>query len=134
MKNISVKYTILIFFLLLTVIVVVAFSGFVSYMKKGEQALNSITFTDIDISALPNGTYTGDFEAGPVYAKVTVTITSGSITEIKLLEHQNGKGWTAEHILETIIEKQTTDVEVISGATYSSKVIRKAVEVALTNK
>ena len=54
-----------------------------------------------------------------------------TIKEIKLLEHNNDRGASAESILDHMVEKQRTDVDAVTGATNSSKVIRKAVENAL---
>ena len=51
-------------------------------------------------------------------------------TDIELTEHQNGRGTPAEAILEEMLREQTTDVDAVSGATCSSRVIRKAVEEA----
>ena len=110
------------------------FSSFISKAKEGERILGSTTFTSMDASKVSDGVYIGEFEAGLVSAKVEVTIYNGIITDIKLLEHQNGKGSPAEVILQDIVMKQTTDIESVSGATYSSKVIRKAVENALSDK
>jgi len=63
-----------------------------------------------------------------------VTVKDGSITKIDLVKHKNEHGSSAEQILESILDKQTPDVDVISGATNSSRVIMKAVENALTVK
>jgi uncharacterized protein with FMN-binding domain len=49
------------------------------------------------------------------------------------LKHVNGKGTAAESIPETVVEKQTLQVDSVSGATYSSKVILLAIETALKN-
>lgn len=43
------------------------------------------------------------------------------------MEHKTEKGKSAEVITEQMIEQQRTNIDVISGATNSSKVIEKAV-------
>ena len=53
------------------------------------------------------------------------------ITKIDLLKHQNGKGKPAEATLDEMIKANTDDVDAVSGATYSSKTIRNAVNKAL---
>ena len=50
-----------------------------------------------------------------------------------MLEHKNGQGTPAEVIPEKVVETQTLEVDIVSGATYSSKVILKAIENALNN-
>jgi uncharacterized protein with FMN-binding domain len=67
----------------------------------------------------------------PVSARVEITVHDGKITDIKLLEHNNGQGKPAEAIIGQVLENQTLEVDVIAGATYSSKVILKAIEDAL---
>lgn len=64
--------------------------------------------------------------------KVSVTINSdGEISDIELLEHEDNKEFVEKAFKELkpkIIEKNSTDVDVSSGATESSKGILEAVE------
>ena len=62
-----------------------------------------------------------------------VIVKEKQITEIKIIKHTNGQGGEAEAILDTVIDAQSLQVDVISGATYSSKVILLAIEDALKN-
>ncbi len=89
---------------------------------------------DIDLSSIPDGEYIGDYSAFPVYVKVRVTVKDHKILSIKILEHQNGQGKPAEVIVSRVLDFQSLNVETISGATASSKVILKAIESALTIK
>ncbi|WP_035292299.1 FMN-binding protein [Clostridium sp. KNHs214] len=120
--------------LIVLTFIVILFINIVSELKNGEQTLSKMTFTDINISSIKDGAYTGEFKAGLVFVKVKTTIKDKKITDIKLIEHKNGKGSGAESIISDIIAKQTTDVDMISGATISSKVIRKAIENSLVEK
>lgn len=122
-------------FVFLTLLILIAGLAIntVSTLKNGEEILSELTFKDINLASIEDGTYTGDFEAGLVYASVSTTIKDGLLTDIKLLEHKNGKGHAAESILNDMVTKQTTSVDAISGATISSKVIRKAVENSLSS-
>ena len=96
-----------------------------------KQAVKETVFKDIDISRVPDGTYVGEYDVDFIYAKVEVTVQNRVVTEIDLLEHRNERGKSAEIVTERIIEEQRTDVDAISGATNSSIVIKKAVEIAL---
>lgn len=131
--NVKNKTPLIILFLVTIALAFLAilFTNIASAIKSGEQALANLTLTDIDLSSIHDGTYIGEFKAGLVFAKVATTIEDKKITEIKLIEHQNGKGRAAESILNDMIAKQTTDVVMVSGATISSKVIRKAIENSL---
>ncbi len=62
---------------------------------------------------------------------VLVTVKNHKISEIEILRHENGMGKPAESIVGTMIEKNTYDVDIVSGATISSKVIKNAVFNAL---
>ncbi len=69
----------------------------------------------------------------PISAKVRVVVKKQQLAEIEMERHFNGQGSLAETILDTVIEAQSINVDVVSGATYSSMVILKAIENALCN-
>lgn len=65
---------------------------------------------------------------------VSVTIESGLITKIDILESSDDKpyfDWAKEEIPSQIISAQSTEVDTVSGATFSSKGIINAVQNAL---
>ncbi|MBP1745184.1 MAG: uncharacterized protein H6Q58_2162 [Firmicutes bacterium] len=118
----------------LAIILVIAVAGFSISLKAIEKNLNELANTrivDVDISKSIDGVYTGSYEQFPVSAEVKVTIENQKITEIELIKHVTGKGAAAEAITGKVIETQSLDVDSISGATYSSKVILKAIQNAL---
>lgn len=96
-----------------------------------KKAVKETTFSDIDISNIPDGVYVGEYDVDFIYAKVEVTVQNGAVTNINILEHKNGRGKPAEIIVDKIIKEQKIDVDTVSGATNSSTVIKKAVENAL---
>ena len=105
-----------------------------SMLAKIIEELESLKLEDIsspDLSMLDDGTYAGSFGNVAVAAVVEVTIGDHRIERIVLVDHRNGKGAAAEAILGTVIERQSLEVDVIAGATYSSLTILKAVEDAL---
>ncbi|MDE7326075.1 MAG: FMN-binding protein [Lachnospiraceae bacterium] len=116
------------FLLLIGLIVLMVYLKSVADYKK---AVKETTFSEINISSIPDGIYIGEYDVNFVYAKVEVTVQNGAITKIDILEHKNGRGKPAEIIVDKMIEQQKIDVDVISGATNSSTVIKKAVENAL---
>lgn len=81
-----------------------------------------------------DGTYTGSGTGFGGKIKVKVTIKNGKIKKIKIV---SASGETssylkkAKKLLRTMIKKQTPNVEAVSGATYSSNGIIKAVQNAL---
>jgi uncharacterized protein with FMN-binding domain len=60
-----------------------------------------------------------------------VAVSEGRITWVDILRHEHGRGEAAEAITAHIVDGQTLAVDVISGASLSSKMILKAVEDAL---
>ena len=91
----------------------------------------ALTFDEIDLTKVEDGVYEGQCDTGVVRVRVQVTVRDHRLESIELLEHENGRGAPAEAILDQMVQEQTTAVDAVSGATCSSKVIRKAVENAL---
>ena len=93
-----------------------------------------LVITSPDFSKIADGTYRGDSKIGPVLVTLDVTIQNGTIGQIQIIRHRNGRGKKAEAIVPRIIEAQSLEVDVISGATASSKAFLQAVENALAGK
>ncbi|MCL2034276.1 MAG: FMN-binding protein [Oscillospiraceae bacterium] len=125
------KKTALIICIFLAVIIVVFGIGYLNKVNRYHKTVAGITYSGIDISDIPDGVYIGECDVDFVYAKVEVTVKDKAITKIDLLEHKNGRGEAAEGLEQRIVEQQRIDVDSVSGATSSSKVIKKAVDNAL---
>ena len=81
-----------------------------------------------------DGTYEGSGQGFGGQIVVSVTIKNGSIDDIQIKEAKNEDSAyfnNAKKIIDTMKQKQTADVDVASGATYSSKGIIAAVRNAL---
>jgi uncharacterized protein with FMN-binding domain len=98
---------------------------------KYNKMVKSITVQDVTLSGIADGEYEGECDLSLVFAKVKVTMCEGRIESIAILKHENGRGKSAERIIEDVISRQKIDVNTITGATASSKAILKAVENAL---
>ena len=96
--------------------------------------LNDIVITSPDLNKIPDGTYQGTSTVGPVKVTLEVLMQNKAITSIQIIKHRNGRGKKAEAIVPRIIEAQSLNVDVISGASYSSKAILLAAENALAGK
>ena len=90
--------------------------------------------TVADANGYKDGTYygTGKGFAGDV--KVKVDISGGKIADISIVSTKDGDSYikSASSILNTIVEKQSTNVDTVSGATFSSRGIIEAVRSALS--
>ena len=96
--------------------------------------LDEIVITSPDLNKVADGVYQGESKVGPVRVTLEVTMQGNKITSINLIKHRNGRGKAAEAIVPKIIDAQSLDVDVISGATASSKAILQAAENALLSK
>jgi uncharacterized protein with FMN-binding domain len=92
---------------------------------------SSLNIVNVDLSKVKDGIYVGELDAKLVAAKTKVTVENGKIMNLELLKHKNERGESAEAILSKVISEQSLDVDVVSGATNSSKVILKSIENAL---
>ena len=127
------KKVLIILGIIILVIIVLGSIAF-NRINKNLQSLEENRISMIDLASLEDGVYLGSYAAFPVKVKVEVLLKDHKIEDIKILEHVNGKGKPAEDIVKAMIEKQTIDVDVIAGASYSSRVIQKAIEEALLKK
>ena len=93
--------------------------------------LDAIVITNPDLQKVADGTYEGNSKVGPVKVTLNVEVKNGTMTSIEIIRHFNGRGKKAEAIIPLILERQSLEVDVVSGATGSSKAILKAVEDAL---
>lgn len=84
-----------------------------------------------DLTQLADGTYVGNCDNGIVKVQVEVEVQDHAITDIEIIEHQNGLGGDAEAITNDVLRKQSIEVDTITGATMSSETILKAIENAL---
>lgn len=100
-------------------------------VQKYKHAIKKIEIGTVDLSKISDGKYTGGFDALLISAKVEVTVSNKKIKNIVLLNHKNERGKPAEVITDRVVEAQSLQVDAISGATNSSKVILKAIENAL---
>ena len=117
----------------LIMIIITAFSIMMKNIDKNMRALLNEEIAEIDLSNTSDGVYTGEHIVLPISVKVKVTVKEGRITGIDLIRHLNGQGKEAESIINAIVNQQSVKVDTISGATYSSIVIIKAIEAAIDN-
>ena len=85
----------------------------------------------MDLSGIEDGTYTGEAGDFVVSVKLEVTVLDHRIESIEILEQKGGEGYEAHGVLPRIIEAQSPEVDVVSGATGSSRCIMIAVRNAL---
>ena len=118
-------------FIVALVLIFITVKSIISKIESNLKGLLNVEIKEINLTQIEDGKYIGRYEVFPVAVEVEVAILDHKISKIKIIEHENGQGGPAEVIIDNVIEKQSLEVDVIAGATYSSKVILKAIEDAL---
>ena len=111
-------------------------SGETGQSQSGNQAAegsSKTVETITDAAAYKDGTYYGTGTGFGGTLKVKVTISGGKINAIDIVETKDGSEYIkkASALLDKIIAGQTTNVDTVSGATYSSSGLIQAVRSAL---
>lgn len=117
---------------IILIILLVSLSGCGSQEKT---RVRQMKIQDVDLSNVRDGEYVGSFSYGGFDYRVKTTINGHKITNIEILHNRNTKhAKRAEGVVPEMLEKQTPNVDAISGATTTSKALMKAVENSLTAK
>lgn len=104
--------------------------------EETEPVRETVTAEELGIPAgrYEDGVYTGTGNGFRGETKVTVTVENGEITDITVDSYQDDKQFfsSAESgVISEILREQDTDVDAVSGATFSSNGIKEAVADAL---
>lgn len=103
--------------------------------SESESDSSSVEIATVqDASAYKDGTYYGTGKGFAGTMKVKVDIVGGKIASISIVSTKDGDSYvkSASSLLDTIVEKQSTNVDTVSGATFSSRGIISAVRSALS--
>lgn len=103
--------------------------------KKSSPVSEAVNLSSIDEpSSYKDGVYTGSAQGYGGITTVEVTISNGQIVDIKILSHHDDSPYinNASSLIDAIINVQSTNVDAVSGATYSSSGIINAVRDALS--
>jgi len=104
------------------------------YAWRFRKVSGDLTINDVDVSNLPDGTYDGSYSVFHVKAAVEVSVEDGRIAAIVFTDSGKMAEETQEEIrdiFDEVVQEQSLDVDITSGASVSKKVSLKAVEEAL---
>ncbi|ERJ11988.1 FMN-binding protein [Haloplasma contractile] len=108
--------------------------GGLTYLHYGQKEVNKTIVNDVDLTTIEDGVYIGEFEGHRWSNKVKVDIDDHKIVDIITMGDQLFNDEQVKNeLFEQVIEEQSVDVDVVSGATISSKAYLKAIENALKN-
>ena len=81
----------------------------------------------------PDGVYTGSGEGNGGTTKMELTLKNGTIQKIHVVSNEDDEAFfkRAETLISLVIQRQSTDVDAVSGATFSSEGILEAIQEAL---
>jgi uncharacterized protein with FMN-binding domain len=85
-----------------------------------------------DFSKLADGSWSGSYKGSMGSASVSATVAAGSVVSIDLTAFESSPiGAPAKFMPSRVVTAQSLTVDTVSGATYSSRVILRAVQDAL---
>lgn len=116
--------------LIVLLLLVVGFVGVFGFMIWGIQD----DYKDIgplELDNIADGSYQGKAGSFMVSADLNVNVKDHKITGIDVISQNCGPGYDARDTINRIIDKQEAKVDVVSGATWSSKSIMAATYDAL---
>jgi uncharacterized protein with FMN-binding domain len=116
-------------------VVVGSLGGALLFTEGERREARNVAIKSIAFKCLHDGTYVGNYEGGKFKwraNKVQVTVSSGRVTDVKVLEQSEKKSSEfTEELFDRVIQSQSLQVDTISGATLTSKAFLKGVENAL---
>ncbi|MDO4565772.1 MAG: FMN-binding protein [Oscillospiraceae bacterium] len=95
------------------------------------ESISNIEISAVDFSKTPDGVFYGQCVTAMTSAEVKVTVKGERATDIELLSFETGRGAEAEVLVLVAEAEQSLELDAITGATESSRVILKAIERAL---
>lgn len=115
--------------LLPLIIIGIAFTSF-NAIKLNK--IRNLPIKNINIDNIADGTYNGEAKQGNYVYKVRVEVENHKIVNIDGVDNRKSPYVTyAEGVFSKIIKQQKVDIDVVTGATTTSKAFMKAVENAL---
>lgn len=124
-------------------VIVLGVAAVVVLTTPGRNELKNMVIADVDFNKFQDGVYTGAYRGTKDSFRntaVEVNVESGIVTKIRVTEGELAgdkqtaeirRGFTINDLFDKVIKCQSLQVDVISGATLTSKAHLKAVENAL---
>jgi len=124
----------IVFLVVLVIIIAGGIFGWIMLKKEHKEAM-SVNVENIEFKNLEDGTYEG-YYVGGMYGwrenKVEVVIKDAEVVEIKLLTVEASmQVEVINELYDRVIDKQSLNVDVVSGSTLTSKAYLKGIEDAL---
>lgn len=126
------KKALIIIFSILGVFVLIGAGG-IFYMTNGLESGASMPISPVDLAKIDDGTYPGIYNGGRWTNEVEVIVADHQIAQINVLKTVGIETPDVTNaIINSVIQKQNTTVNTVSGATVTSKAYLKAIKNALS--
>lgn len=126
------KKVMIIILSILGVLVLVGAGG-IFYITNGLEAGENLAINPVNLTKIEDGTYAGVYKAGRWTNEVAVSVADHQISNIDVVKTVTMESpEMTSTIINSVIEKQNTTVDTVSGATVTSKAYLKAIENALS--
>jgi uncharacterized protein with FMN-binding domain len=103
------------------------------YLLNGMSRTKSLVIADVPLDRIADGTYRGQFDEGRWANALDVKVENGKIAQITIVQDVKFNNPAQEQqLFDRVIEQQKVNVDVVSGATATSKALLKSIENALT--
>ena len=121
--------------LVLIVLFILISGGFLFYLSRGLEAGSQLVSHDVNLLLLDDGVYLGKYDGGRWSNEVAVKIKNHKISEITIINDvMFSKPEVIDELFSRVTENQSVNVDVVSGATVTSKAYLKSIEHALKNQ
>jgi uncharacterized protein with FMN-binding domain len=116
-------------------ILIIAFGiAFFFRARQMVKHIESVVIRDIDLTQIADGIYNGEFGDFLADVELKVTIKDHKIEKIEIIKQRAGPGYEAIETIDQILDAQSPKVDMVTGATGSSRSIMIAVQSALTGQ
>ncbi len=116
---------------IMAVLILVVGAGIV-YLNRGLEAGETVTFEQVDLTTIEDGTYTGEYDYYRFSTTIEVTVENHKIVNLNCLDDVTFVNQETWDIIEArVLEHNTHEVDVYAGATVTSNAYLKAIENAL---
>lgn len=100
--------------------------------EKKLEVVRNMPIENVNLEEINDGTYRGDYSYGSYTYKVDVIVKAHKIEKIDVINNRDtSHAKKAEGVISRVLEKQSLNVDAVSGATTTSKALLKAIENAL---
>ena len=125
MKKRVIQWSLIVIFV--STLIVLSGCAVVKYKKK----IASTKIQTINLKTIEDGVYEGFYDVYLINARVIVEVDSNKIVSIELVEHKHDR-FSGEPMIQRVLDEQSLEVDIITGATNSCKTVLKAIEIALS--